>query len=817
MIPNEILDTLRQLRHRIRRYVLVEGIAIVVAALCLFFWLTFGADSAYFAVRKLELPAWFRRLALLAAVCSATFLIATWIFGRYFRGFGQRALALVLERRFPQLDDRLITAIDLSDSPQATASPVSSALTQRTLADAASSLRNLDLGKVFYPRPLRKVLTVAAVLLMSVVAFSAIHASGVQRWYNAFVLGQEGYWEPYRQSLMTVHVVAQPGDRVRQFDDALVYKHPRGSDLTLVATSPEGKLVPERVSLSYRAYASGGTARGSVTMTRTGDREFRQSLSRVIENHDLWVSGGDFINPRPYRIQVVDLPKIDALQLVCDYPTYTGMDSLEDQPVAIVGTQASLPMETKFWLEAKLNKPIRAAWIRTKAFEIETRAQDPGGSQSPPRPPRTLTILPGEMTRGETVPLPGEGPWISSDGLTLRVPLEVTAKAATSLVEIAEGKRSLAADEFIPLPSDATLQISMEDIDEVISPEPIPLTIAGIVDREPVVEAKLAGVGSAITRTASVPLVGRITDDYGVARAEFGVKVDEAPEFTVRPISQPPRGEKEFVLKGAEDDRSERFNVLNLDLREGQKFALTLFGQDADAINGPHRAHGEVYSFSIVSPEDLLARLYDKELNLRLRFEQIIEETQRLRDDLDKHLQKAQQREGLRGMPSTDPAGKETLAQLEIDVRACAERMLLLERKNHTECRSIELAFRDIREEMVNNRVDTASLLERIDDGILAPFTTLNSQSYPALDEHLGIFRLQEERKQDPRSEMEISLRELDGMLERMKQVLSVMQRRETVNELIKSLQDILDRQKKIRDETIKQQQREAFEKLGLP
>lgn len=811
MIPNEILDTLRQLRQRIRRYVLLEGIAIVVAALCLFFWLTFGADSAYFAVRKLELPAWFRRLAILAAACSAVFLIATWIFGRYFRGFGQRALALVLERRFPQLDDRLITAIDLSGTPQATASPVSSVLTQRTIADAALSLRNLDLGKVFDPRPLRQVLTVAAVLLTSVFAFGAIHTSGVQRWFSAFILGQDGYWEPYRQSLMAVHVIAQPGDRVRTFDEALVYKHPRGSDLTLVATSPEGKLVPERVSLSYRAYASGGTARGSVTMTRTGDREFRQSLSRVIENHDLWVTGGDFINPRPYRIEVVDLPKIDALQLVCDYPAYTGMDSLEDKPVAVVGTQASLPMETKFWLEAKLNKPIRTAWVRTKAFETASRLEGTAGERT------DLTVFASEEEEGGTMAVPASQPWIGDGGLSFRIPLHITPRAGKDLLDLVSGRKPDGVGGFIPLPPDSVLQISFEDIDEIVSPEPTPLTIAGIVDREPAVEVKLNGVGSAVTRTASVPLVGRITDDYGVAKAEFGVKVDEAPDFTVRPISHLPRGEKEFVLKGTEDDRSERFNVLHLDLREGQKFALTLFGQDGDSINGPHRSHGEVYSFSIVSPEDLLARLYDKELNLRLRFEQILEETQRLRDDLDKHLGKAAQRETLRGMPSTDPAGKETLSQLEIDVRACAERMLLLERKNHTECRSIELAFRDIREEMVNNRVDTASLLERIDDGILAPFAALNGASYPGLDEHLGIFRLLEERKQDPRPEMEASLEEIDRMFERMKQILQVMQRRETVNELIKSLQDILDRQKKIRDETIRQQQREAFEKLGLP
>ncbi len=134
--------------------------------------------------------------------------------------------------------------------------------------------------------------------------------------------------------------------------------------------------------------------------------------------------------------------------------------------------------------------------------------------------------------------------------------------------------------------------------------------------------------------------------------------------------------------------------------------------------------------------------------------------------------------------------------------------MLLLERKNHTECRSIAASFRDIRDEMVNNRVDTSSLLERIDQGFSLPSKRSHETDYPGLDEHLGVFRLFEERRQDPRPEMDLSLQTLDGMLARMQQILSVMQRRETVNELIKVLQDIYDRQKKINDETQKQQQR---------
>jgi hypothetical protein len=808
MIPQDISEKLTQLKHRIRKYVLAEGIAVVVVGLCLFFWLTFGADAIHFALRKLELPAWFRRAASLLAICSLAFLAMTWIAGRYFRTFGQRALALVLERRFPQLGDRLITAIDLVDSPQTASSPVSGVLYERTVSDAARSLRSIDLGTVFDPAPLRRMATLAGVLLASVIGFGVIDSGGFQRWFNAFVLGRAGYWEPYRQSLMTVHVVAQPGDRILQFDANQVYKHPRGSDLTLVATTPEAKVVPERVTLAYRAYGPSGATRGSVPMTRTGDREFRQSLSRVIESHDLWVSGGDFVNPTPFRIQIVDLPKIDRLDLICDYPSYTGMDSLEDQPVPVVGTQASLPMETRFFLQATLSKPIVRASIRAKQFELDVAAAAESG-----QPGSVTWTAETEGAPGKPISLKTSEPWISADGLQLRIPFHLSTKASEQFPALAEA----GSVTHVPLPPDLPLQITFEDRDQVISPEPIPLTIAGIVDQDPVVDAKLTGVSSVVTRTASIPLTGRITDDYGVRKAEFGVKVGEAGEFTPAPITVPPRGEKEFTIKGKEDQKSERFNVLQLELQDGAKFALTMFGQDGDDLNGPHRVHGEVYSFSVVSPDELLARLNDKELNLRLRFEQIIEETNRIREDLAKHISKANERQELRGRSPQAQDAPMQLTQLDAELRGCAERLLLLERKNHTECRSIELAFRDIREEMINNRVDSATVLERIERNILEPLQSLNDADYPGLDGHLGVFRLQEERRQDPREEMDVSLQSIDAMLARMKQILDVMQRRETFAELIKNLQDLRDRQSKLLEETRKQQQREAFEKLGIP
>ncbi len=81
-------------------------------------------------------------------------------------------------------------------------------------------------------------------------------------------------------------------------------------------------------------------------MSRQGEGRFRTTLARVIDDHELWITAGDFVNRRPLRIEIVDPPRLDQLELLCDYPSYTGLDAIEDKPVSVQSLQTSLPMET---------------------------------------------------------------------------------------------------------------------------------------------------------------------------------------------------------------------------------------------------------------------------------------------------------------------------------------------------------------------------------------------------------------------------------------------------------------------------------------
>jgi hypothetical protein len=660
----------------------------------------------------------------------------------------------------------------------------------------------------------------AVVLAVSVLGFGVANASAMRRWFDAYIVGRENYWDPYRRSEMTVQIVAQPGDRIREFDAKNHYKHARGADLTLLVTVAEGKQIPAAVTLRHRSYGAGGTSRGSVSMSRVGDRQFRHTLGRVIDPHELWIVGGDFTNRTPFQIDVVDPPKIERIDLRPDYPSYTGMDNLEDKPVQVQGPRVSLPMETRFALRATANKPMQSIQVRTERMQIELAL--PGGAGEPAENSScTLTDPATNESRRFDLPSDLAATLLPGDHTALELPVQLSTQATRQLDELwstsAAGTAPFQLPLPVPLPPDQQLQIYLEDTDQILSFDPATVVINGIPDLPPTVDVRLTGIGNRITRLAMIPLQGRLADDYGVTEAWFSYQrpVDEQPQSAA--LKNLPAGRQSLELERSPGEKTERFDVLPLQMEIGQRLNVALHARDGDTFNGPHETAGPVFSFEIVADDAVLSDLYDKEMNLRLRFEHIREEVDALRTDLIRHRGRYTDGAKLRSAPPegrTEAEVAEELRQIGIAVQACADRSLHLIRKSHGENREIELRFRDIREELVNNRVDTPDKLERLDQGIIDPLAGLNTGEFPAADEELGLFSLTLERQQDPTGVIDAADATLGRMLAKMDEILAQMQQRRGVNELIQELLQIRERQIQVRNATEQERQRSLIDDL---
>ena len=262
-----------------------------------------------------------------------------------------------------------------------------------------------------------------------------------------------------------------------------------------------------------------------------------------------------------------------------------------------------------------------------------------------------------------------------------------------------------------PLVADTTLAFTLSDTDGIQNRRPFLVSLVAVADEPPTLSVQLRGIGAAITPLARLPLAGKIVDDYGVAEAGFLASVD-GQESRSQPFATAPAGQ-------AEVDVDEAYEVRELELKPGQKLlfgaeardAFHLAGSPAESSDQPHTAHSEHFQLDVVSPETLRAMLESRELNLRQRYESIIAEVTETRDSLAAPAAEDE--------AASDPSV--TRDQDAAPARLAAERARQNADKDAQEIVGVAVAFDDIREELINNRVDTEELQIRLKDHIADP------------------------------------------------------------------------------------------------
>ena len=796
-LPEELRGLLARLQQRIRRYVLLEGLALALLILGAVFWLSLGLDWGYFRLQRAELPVWVRFLVEVGALSLAVGVAVIWGLARAYRAVQQRTLALVLERRFPELNDRLITAVELNQNEQMP--PLTRAMLARTVEEVRGISQQLDLNQVFDRQPLYRTGISAGVALISVLVFAVAFTDVFQLWFRRNVLLANEAW--HRETALRVVAISQPGDREVEFV-AGVYKHPRGSDLVLRASVVTGRKAPEQVQIRYRFVDT--STRGRAYFARFGREEFQHTLTNITSSFEFQLLAGD-AERLPYYVEVVDPPKIDSLQLNSLFPAYTGLNARDEDTDKVIrtakpvrGTRIAVPAGTDFLLHAETNKPLVGVSIQTEKYDVELHAQ-------------TAKVTWFEQsaagTSGTTAELTINEAWLAPDRRHFSIPFVIGQPAA------AQGT----ATTPLPLPPEAVLKITLHDADDIRSQEPQRVTISSITDEPPRIESQLKGIGSSITRKAVIPFTGVISDDYGVAGAHFDYRVDENAPADPRNLSLPATLPREFKLETSAQQPSIKFEVLPLELKLGQKLTVAIQARDADNLHGPHLTTGERYTFQIVGDEELLSQLYARELNLRLRFEQILTEIKRAQSELVAAQPRLTDWEALHKAPATTGDTTQSITRMQelmAIVQTATERGLYGIRKNHNETQAIEQSFGDIREEMVNNAVDTPASLGRIDDKLLRPLQTINTQDFPEIDQQLGLLKLALEKQTQIGDRLESVFPLLDRLVRRIEAILVEMRRLETYKELLERLKVIKTLQEELKRKTEAENKRGLLDKL---
>src|SRR5487761_461289 len=185
-MPNEtepqlapgIRQLLAAVRRRIRGYIWLEGLAATAAVVGASFWLALAADWFFEPVRAV-------RHTLLAMIAVVGFGSLVWFLARRMLvRLSDQSMALLLERRFGNLQDSLVTAVELTSGRRGrSAEPdqFGREMLSETCDEAWRRSRQVDIRQVFNRRPLVRALAAAGMILLSI-ATAAVAAPDLLRF-----------------------------------------------------------------------------------------------------------------------------------------------------------------------------------------------------------------------------------------------------------------------------------------------------------------------------------------------------------------------------------------------------------------------------------------------------------------------------------------------------------------------------------------------------------------------------------------------------------------------------------------------------------
>ncbi|MGB7736979.1 MAG: hypothetical protein WBL72_25115 [Thermoguttaceae bacterium] len=818
MLAPAVETLLGTLRRRIRQYIWLEGCAAAVAWLGMAFWLTLAADWFF------EPPPAVRAVMLAAVVAVLAAVLVRLIGRRIFVRITNANAAMVLERRFPHLNDSLLTAVGLGDrlaaagtaawSPRGADVPsaakredadvpslvehdavsvtdLNREMLAHTCREAAERIGEVDLLQVFNPLPLCLHGGAAALLSLSVVFFAVLFSTEFGVWARRTLAMSDVPW-PRSTRLEVVG-----------FENN-VRKVARGADFEVVVRADAAMpRVPETVEIRYRTEGGG---RGRATMDRRGavrgpqDRyqEYTYTFRGVLADVRFDVLGGDD-RKRGYRIEAVDSPTISQMTVKCELPGYIGR-KLPPQPVTGV---MQIPMGSRMTvLAAQANKEIVSVRVNSVV--------------------------------GDRV-----GPARSLDER-----------------ELAADRRGFSC-KLEPLITDTTLLFTLTDSDGIESRDPVRLTLVATPDQAPQLAVQLDGIGTAITPAARVAVSGQISDDYGIGRVWFERAIDQQPPHT-HPLAEFRQPPAVYNLADAGLD------VRELGLRPGQRLSVCLKAADlCDLGHGPNVASTESWLLDVVTPDQLRAILAARELVLRQRFEQMIQEMSDTRDLLARMEFAAAEKEGsgvrdqgpgdrgqgsgVRGQgsespnlkpsnpkspnlqtskppnspgphPNPLPKGEGTRPGAEPGDEEPADsptrrrelRFLRLQsaltncHKGAPEVLGVAESIDDIYKQFVNNRIDTVELKNRLRGNIAEPLHRIVDAMFPELNRRIEELQTALDDLDRAPSLRDAAQQQAQAVLLAMQKVRDHMIELEDFNEAVELLRNIVDMQKKLHEETQK-------------
>lgn len=487
-------------------------------------------------------------------------------------------LALFIERRYPELNSRLISALQLSRTRGENPGFNSPELIDALVRDAGDAVRTVKFDSILAPGrvmgPFLMALTGAAALAGLAVAFPDYSSVYLRR-----LLGLNARWP----KLTDLHVLGFENGTmlVARGDNVKVVVEPRGVQPSKVLIhyrfeNDEGGTDTMGAVGVYKCEGCGKEARREGVCpeeackkanrrTRLTGSRFEFTFPQVIIPFSFYVSARDVETDR-YTVKVLNPPEIRDLQLYFKHPAYLkSEDTPPDRPV--VDPNIQVPKFTQVTVHA---------------------------------------ICTEELSEAELL--------YGLKGKEERRPAQV--------IEDSQGSR-VARATFVVDQDLSEYSIRVRGKNGLWNRDPQRYQVKGIEDRAPEFDIREPRTGSDVTRECIQPVFLRVTDDHGVKSVWMKITVTTGGQKVAVP-------DVKFEgphLVGSYGDRTVTVNYSlefeKLHLSEKDQVEVQFFAQDFKDIDKPNIRESKVYTFRVVSVVEL-------EKSLEGQIERVREELRRL-------------------------------------------------------------------------------------------------------------------------------------------------------------------------------------------
>ncbi len=423
----------------------------------------------------MPLPSYVRVILLVGIVGTTLYLLYKYLIQPLRASLTLRDVALNVEQIHPNLEDRLVSAVQFGD--RESDDPIEAHMLQRLVEDTTKRVKGINFKATIDHSRTRKYVGIATLVIAACGLLTLLFPTETQTSLMRILVP----WEK-TDPILTTKVTVTPGDaRILRGKSLPIEVAVTGKDAEKVVLTYYDKDTPPT------AENEGSKQEINMLQNPEDKRGFAYEIFNIDTEIEYYVVANETTSER-YTVEVFEMPRVEDVSVTYTYPEYTKLKQVVQQGSgdiqAVVGTTAEIRLTT--------NKVIQKATFTLQNPESAANTEDNGEIKSDPSNSSEMNI---------------------ADGNILTKTLEVSEN----------GKYTV--DLFC--------------IDEFKNEIPIEYTIKAIPDNAPEVVIKEPGRDVKATKLEEVKIVAEATDDYGVESLNlmYRIGAGELKEIVLESIS----------------------------------------------------------------------------------------------------------------------------------------------------------------------------------------------------------------------------------------------------------------------------------------